>query len=271
MADPFARPGATTGHANRVGVRVVLALATLTLCGGQPEAAPPQPCAGVTVPAYPSVGAPPALVAWDRTGLGRQWVPPPCTGWTEPGFTSLVGLAARFRQPAGVAGLLRRVGAISGLAGIRYWSATSKQWKTLVVQAGAVTGPTGAHDRADFTPEELTPGAILYFNQEDNHSGKATYRLRVRVATEDSLVFETENVTPIRYLMWPLFKPGELQSIYFFQREAGAVWRFYSLARTGRDASALTNGHEASFKNRAVALFRHLAGIPTDQEPPGAP
>ena len=32
-----------------------------------------------------------------------------------------------------------------------------------------------------------------------------------------------------------------------------------------------SQGREASYVNRAVAIFRHVAGLPTDQEPPAAP
>jgi hypothetical protein len=67
-----------------------------------------------------------------------------------------------------------------------------------------------------------------------------------------------------------LFHPGEVQSIYFLDRESDNVWRYYSIARTGRNTSRLTTGHESSSINRAVAFYRSLAGIPTDQEPPAA-
>jgi hypothetical protein len=40
--------------------------------------------------------------------------------------------------------------------------------------------------------------------------------------------------------------------------------------RTGKNASKLINGHEASSINRAVAFYRYLAGIPTNLEPPAA-
>jgi hypothetical protein len=33
---------------------------------------------------------------------------------------------------------------------------------------------------------------------------------------------------------------------------------------------SLSTGGEAPYINRAVAFFRHIAGIPTDQEPPAA-
>jgi hypothetical protein len=46
------------------------------------------------------------------------------------------------------------------------------------------------------------------------------------------------------------------------------VWGLYSLLRTGRGASSLTSGDQASYVSRVVAFYRHLAGIPTDQSPP---
>ena len=74
----------------------------------------------------------------------------------------------------------------------------------------------------------------------------------------------------MRYSFVTLFHPGEMQSIYFLDRESADVWRYYSIARTGRNASRLAAGHESSSINRAVAFYRSLAGIPTDQEPPAA-
>ena len=43
------------------------------------------------------------------------------------------------------------------------------------------------------------------------------------------------------------------------------------LSRSGEGASMLTAGYEKSYVNRAAALYRALAGIKTDQEPPAAP
>ena len=182
-----------------------------------------------------------------------------------------MALSGRLRSAEGASGLLRRLGAVSQFTGIRYWSTTGKRWKTLVLRATAVTGSVGEQPRGDFTPEELTTGTVRYFRQEDNMSGPATMRLHIRVAGPEQLLFETDNVTTMRYMLWPLFKPGELQTTYLLQRESGTVWRFYSLARTGPGASSLAGGHEASSINRSVAFFRYLAGIPTDQEPPGSP
>lgn len=111
----------------------------------------------------------------------------------------------------------------------------------------------------------------MYFQQEDNLSGKAVYRLRIGSASPDRLVFETENTSTMRYFLIPLFYPGEMQSVYFLERESQDVWRYYSIARMGKNASRLTVGHDASSVNRAVAFYRYLVGIPTDKEPPASP
>ena len=61
-----------------------------------------------------------------------------------------------------------------------------------------------------------------------------------------------------------------MQSIYFLDRESENVWRCYSITRTGKNANRLITGNESPTINRAVAFYRNLVGIPTDQEPPAA-
>jgi len=234
------------------------------------DTGPQPPCGGEVFPSYPDLDRPPVVRVWERAGLGRDWTPPPCTGWSGPGFSTLVVTAARFRYTAGMEGLLREVGAISQLKGMRYWSTTQKRWLTLIVDASAVEGPGGERRRGDFSPTELSDGVNLYFEQSDNLSGKATYLLHAQSASPDRLVFWTENTSTLRYLLVPLFRPGEIQSIYFLDQESPGVWRYYNITRTGKNANTLAAGHEASSMNRAVAFFRHWAGIPTDQEPPAA-
>ena len=253
---------------------VPLILLAAVLCGedtNHVDSGPLPPCGSTTAPPYPDMDKSPTAKAWDRSDLSRDWIPPACTGWTTPGFTNLVVTVALFRHSSGVEGLLRRIGAISELAGMRYWSTTRKRWQTLIVDAYALPGPAGGRRREDFPPDEIVTGKYLYFQQEDNLSGKAIYRTHIQSASPDRLVFDTENISAVRYLMWPLFRPGELQSIYFLDRESADVWSYYSISRTGRNAGRLTGGHDASSINRAVAFYRHLAGIPTDQEPPASP
>jgi len=249
-----------------------LALSAMLLCQAHAyaQSGPQPPCGEAPVPAYPALNDSPIVKFWSESDFGRNWKPPACTGWAEPGFATLVTTVARFRYTSGAEGLRRHVGAISALAGMRYWSTTHKRWQTLILDANAATGSQTSQRRPDFTSDEIKEGAVLYFQQVDNLSGKTICRMRIIKVSADQLVFDVENAGTMRYAFVTLFRPGEMQSIYFLDRESDNVWRYYSFARTGRNASRLATGHEASSINRAVAFYRSLTGIPTDQEPPAA-
>jgi hypothetical protein len=211
----------------------------------------------------------PIVKVWSESD-GRDWRPPACTGWTAPGYSTLITTTARFRHTSGTDGLLRHIGAISELAGMRYWSTTHQQWQTLIVSAHALAGPTPGNRRKNFAPDEMEGGQVLYLEQADNLSGTAIYRMHIVEVSTDRLVFDVENISVMRYLFVTLFHPGEMQTVYFLDRESDDVWRYYSITRTGRNASRLATGHQSSSVNRAVAFYRCLVGIPTDQEPPVA-
>jgi hypothetical protein len=236
------------------------------------QSGPQPPCGAAPSPAYADLGSTPAVRVWTGDELGADWTPPSCTGWRPLPFRSLLAAAGRFRYQGSVEDLLARFGAVSTMTAIRYWSVSDKRWQTLITKASALEGPDAAKRRPDFSVAEMRGGTDLYFAEDDNRStGDVVYRLRVRETAPDRLVVETENVSPVRYLLLPLAGPGDLQALYFFERRSANEWGYYSLARTGAGTSSLTEGHEASYVNRAVALFRHLAGLPTDQGPPTAP
>jgi hypothetical protein len=237
---------------------------------GYAQLEPQPPCGKEPVPPYPGLDDSAIVKSWSKSDAGRDWRPPACTGWAAVGFTTLVTTVARFRHTSEAEGLLRHIGAISGLAGMRYWSTTHKQWQTLIVDAYALTGLQPSQRRKDFTPDEMKEGKVLYFEQIDNLSGKAIYRMHIAEASADRLVFDVENVSKMHYLLITLFYPGEMQSIYFLDRESANVWRYYSIVRTGKNANRLITGNESSAVNRAVAFYRYLVGIPTGQEPPAA-
>ena len=237
---------------------------------GYAQLGPQPPCGKESVPSYPGLDDSAIVKLWSTSDFGRDWKPPACTGWAAVGFTTLVTTVARFRHDSGSEALLRHIGAISELAGVRYWSTTHQQWETLIVDAYALTGSQTGQRRGDFLPDEMKEGTALYYEQVDNRSGKEVYRMHIAEASADRLVIDVENVSTIRYLFVPLFHPGEMQSIYFLDRESENVWRYYSIARTGKNANRLITGNESSAVNRAVAFYRYLVGIPTDQEPPAA-
>lgn len=211
----------------------------------EPQLGPQPPCGKEPTPPYPGLDDLAIVKSWSKSDFGRDWKPPACTGWTEVGFTTLVTIVARFHHTSEAEGLLRHIGAISELAGMRYWSTTHKQWQTLIVDAYALTGLQPSQRREDFTPDEMKKGKLLYYVQVDNLSGKATYRMHIVEASANRLVFDVENVSTMHDLFITLFHPGEIQSIYFLDRESENVWRYYSIVRTGKNATRLIAGNES--------------------------
>jgi hypothetical protein len=254
---------------SRYRVRVVLLALLFCQPHGYAQSSPQPPCGTEPLPPYPPIDDQAIVKSWSKSDVASNWKPPACTGWTAAGFGTLVTTTARFHQTSDAEALLRHVGAISELTGVRYWSTTHKQWRTLIADAYALTSLPSNQRREDFAPDEMKQGSVLYFGQVDNLAGKATYRMHIAEASADRIVFDVENVTPMHYLFLTVFQPGDVQSIYFLDRESEGVWRFYSIVRTN-GANRMITGNESSAINRAVALYRHLVGIPTDQEPPAA-
>jgi len=116
----------------------------------------------------------------------------------------------------------------------------------------------------------MKQGKAFYFEQVDNLTGKAVYRLQIIEASASRVVFKIENVSTMRYYLIPVLHSGELQSIYFLDRESDNIWRCYGIVRTAKNANGMIAVNESSAINRAIAYYRHLVGIPTTQEPPGA-
>jgi hypothetical protein len=247
-------------------------LSAMLLCQahGYAQSGPQPPCGMEPVPPYPALYESATAKSWSKSDAGRAWRPPACTGWAAVGFTTLVTTVARFRNTSEAEGLLRHIGAISELTGMRYWSTTHKQWQTLIVNAYALTGLQSGQRRENFTPDEMKVDKVLYFEQVDNLAGKGIYRMHIAEASADRIVIDVENVSTLHYFFVTVFHPGDIQSVYFLDRESEDVWRYYSIVRTGVNANRMLTGNESSAINRAAAFYRHLVGIPTDQEPPAA-
>lgn len=232
--------------------------------------APRLPCGAAPLPPFAEPGQPPAVQAWSGKAA-REWQPPACAGWTTNGFDVLVAVAGSFRHEGEIDDLLARIGAISTKSNVRYWSTTEKSWRPLVTETFALGGPDVAQKRADFSAAQFTKGQTLHFAQSDNRSsGRTIYRDRVLVSDRDRLVVASENLTPVKKMMLTLFDVGDIQAVYFLERRSPGVWSFYSLTRTRMASSLMPTGGDASYINRAVAFYRWVAGIPTDQEPPAA-
>ncbi|MBV8165873.1 MAG: hypothetical protein JO021_03700 [Alphaproteobacteria bacterium] len=166
----------------------------------------------------------------------------------------VVALSGRIVLPGGADAALARFGAVSRLPAQRV-----RGDEALVTEAHALAAP-GGPARGDFSPEELRGAPRFYSESGTFASNAVTYRLQVREAGADRVVIAIENVDAMRRMMFGLFDPGELQSLFVLEREHGDVWTYYHLLRTRDGASALTEGHDAAYANRALALFRFYAG-----------
>jgi len=241
--------------------RILRLFAALAALHAQPQ----PPCGASPVPPYPAVAAPPAVRVWEQS----NWKPPACIGWTPSDSATIVATAARFHERAGDEALRGRIGAVSKMTGLLYWSTSAGKWQRLILEAYALTAPSGV-PRDDFAPGEIAPGRTFFVLQHDNLLGKVVYEIRIAAASPQHIRFTSSNAEAIRYLALPLFQAADIQSVCFLDRESNDVWRYYSILRMPKQSAILTLGHNASLINRAVALFRYLAAIPADRQPPAA-
>ena len=209
-------------------------------------------------PGYAAAGHTPNIRVWNRREQTAPWVPPACIGWTAKGAGVLVAVAGSF-DGGSSDDLLKRFASISRLQGLRYWSVSESGWRTLITHATALEGPDLDHPRKDFTLAEMKGGAELYFAQSDNRtSGDVVYRMQVKQAAPSRLVIAIDNVTAVRRFLVPLFEPGDLQSVHYLERTAQGRWSDYGLAWAGETLSSQLLVPEASYVNRALALYSHF-------------
>ncbi len=227
------------------------------------------PCGPTDMPGYAAIGAAPNIGMWaGRADLGGH-IPPGCIPWDLAKSTDVIAVAAQFKHAGPVEDLLARFGAISSLQTIRYWSVTDARWEQLIRRSTALSAANAADARPDFTADELRSGNDLLFLQEENRTSPTVYRMRVTVFSVDSFVIELENISPIRLMLIPLVGRGAFHTVWFLNRLNSEHWGYYAVV--GNSGLGGFSSNRKSVINRAVATFRHVAGLPTDQEPPVAP
>jgi hypothetical protein len=255
--------------------RWVLATIVLLLSwplGTHAEPGPTLPCRSAPRPAYADPEAAPNVLLTRGDALSAESLPSDCLGWAFPPDGLIVALAGSIRFKGGSGELLGRFGEVSRLVGIRYWSVTDGRWLPLITDAAAIQGDDRLRRRPDFTSHEMQTGAELYFVQRDNRAtNEIRYRMRVLKRTPTQLVVAIENVDRVMFYFLPLFGAGSLRATYFLDQRAPDLWGYYSLSAVRWGTVPLVGNTTASSLNRAAAIYRHIAGIPTDSEPPLAP
>jgi hypothetical protein len=114
------------------------------------------PCPPAPASIFPAQDAPPVIGVWhEKELLQANWNPPSCTGWSSAVHSRLlVTLAGQFTFNGTFNDLLDRIGAISTMRKIRYWSADDKAWVSLVSDASALASPNPASLRGDFNASD---------------------------------------------------------------------------------------------------------------------
>lgn len=237
-----------------------------------PPPPPAPPCATAPSPAYAPPGQPPATAIWrDAAALG-DWQPPACLGWDRQPTELVVAIAGTVLVEGGRAGLLARLGAVSGWRTIRYWSISRGAWSDWLSDASALRSTDRASRRPDFSAAELAKGGTFHFMEnEGGLTGPRVDRLVVEPVRPDRLVLSMENVSPVRYAFLTMIEPGGSQLWLQLQRAKNGLWRYYGLARAADLPAFLPRDPAKATLNRAAALLRYLAGQPTDAPPPLAP
>jgi hypothetical protein len=256
----------------------VLLLATMALAAvrfGTPALAevgplPAPPCASDGTEVVPPFADPPAARVWHRHDLAG-WKPPACFAWPPLAVNLVTAVSGQIKSEDGADELLGRFAAVSGWKGMRYWSASDRSWETFITDSVALADPSPQKRRPDFTPAELKSGADFYFLRSDaSTSDPVIYRMRVAEATPDRLVVTIGNVSAVRRLIFTLFEAGDIQSTYFLEKIGPGLWGYYALTVMHEGPMVIGN-HDDAFLTRTLSIYRHLAGIPTDQNPPLLP
>jgi len=250
------------------GVLLALSLPAVALAASVPV----PPCAGLTAaPAFPALGAPPTIAVWQGDQLDRAAPMPACLGWPNFDFSTMLAISGRFRHAGGVEAMLAAFGRVSSMTGLKYWSISDERWQVLVERSEAISDPQTRQVRPDFSPAELQPGHDLYFQQRENRGSEdIVYRLRVLSVEPDGFSVDLTNASGIDFMFFRLFAPGDLRSVYFFKHLADGEWGYWAVGGTHLGMTGVFGPHIGSFENRAVALYRHFAHLPEDQDPPAA-
>lgn len=249
---------------------VLVAIAFVTQVAHRAAATEPlAPCGNDPYPAYAPPGPLPVLALWQAGELPAGWVPPACIGWAPREGSVVFAVAGRFKHEGPFEALLVQAGAFSRQTEIRRWNVKTGRWEQQYKASSTLTGPDPELRRPDFKPAEFVEGAQLYFVQDAVESlGPIVHELTVRERSAERLVMTTRNVNKGRAYLVPVIDPGGLEGFFMVEREAGSIWRYYSLTRVHLLIPDAMTPPPNDHLNKAVALFRFLVGIPTDTEPP---
>lgn len=232
--------------------------------------------AGSVQPQFAALDSPPIVQATRVKGDVGAPVGAVCFEKADSAAATWITVASVIRSGDTPSAFVGRFGAISQLLTAQYWSTTEQKWRPLVSSAYAATTAAAAaaasptRRRADYSAAELVPGQDRYYVVADSRSGQdVTYRMRLWLSQPGRVILETANMDAVKKWGITIYPPGGLHTLYFLDERSPGVWAYYSITRA-LPKTFLAEGHEKSYINRAVALYRHYVRLPTNAEPPVA-
>ena len=236
----------------------------------QPAVSGELACAHANIrPDYPPLNAPPKVQATHDPSRAVALSGADCFAGPQSRSTWIT-VAAVVRTSFDQKALIERFGAISQLRSAWYWSTTDQAWRPLVSTAYAVDSANAPKPRGDYSAADLAAGTSLHYSVTDTRSDLAiNYSMQLTVGLDGQILLDTTNIDPVRKWGITLYGPKSVRTLYFLNELSPGVWSYYSITRAV-PATFLANGHEKSFINRAVALFRHYVGLSTKSDPPPA-
>ncbi len=256
----------TLKNSRLIASLVLVAFSLLALSVSQAASSPTCPeHAEAPYPAFGNIGEAPNVAAWSKLAT----LPENCHIPLQAPAALTIALSGRFAHTGSVDEIAARLGAISKTQDLPYWSVTDKVWRKLVSNAFALDSRDTDAVRPDFTAQEMLSGQTMYFAQNDTRSwGLNVYSVRAINSSQDHLVLESDNVSPVRLGPVTLFEPYDVRSVVFIDRLDNATWAYFSLAVIRHSAVA---AREKSLINRQAAFYRFLIGQAPNQDPPLAP
>ena len=245
---------------------VLAALPLLTPSASHAASSPTCPeNAEAPYPAFGNIGEAPNVAAW----IDLVTLPENCHISLQAPAALTIALSGRFAHTGSVDEIAARLGSISKTQDLPYWSVTDRDWRKLVSDAFALDSRDTDAVRSDFTAQEMISGQTMYFAQNDTRSwGLNVYSVRAINSSQNHLVLESDNVSPVRLGPVTLFEPYDVRSVVFINRLDDTTWTYFSLAVIRQSAVA---AREKSLINRQAAFYRFLIGQAPDQDPPLAP
>ena len=249
--------------------RSVFALAVVCLSALSLRSDPAAACGIVFRDVQAAVAPLPDVRVWYGAKIERRAEVPACLEWAVDDLNAAVEANGRFVEHGGWSAVLARVAAISTQTDIHYWSADRGRWRHMLQDARALLANDPGAVRHDFIPEELQAGRTLYFRYRANGaSHDVVLRMRIRERSAARLVLDLENARNIPVHPLLHIQPAETKVAVVIEHEGDDQFRYRSLMALDLELGPfLSYLVEDSLRHRSVAIFRFLAGIPTDLEP----